>query len=731
MSGELDRLCARCGVEIEYSDLWGNRRHASDATKLGLLKAMGVPLETAADAGAALAGIEENAWREVLPPVRVTRAGAAPSPIEITLPAGRVAAEYGWVLELESGERITGTLRPDTLPQVASAESAGTTFIRVNFTLAAALPCGYHRYTLSADGRPAAAMQLIVCPGRCFEPPFLAAGGRVWGPAIQLYALKSARNWGIGDLGDLEKAAEFTAGAGAGIVGVNPLHALFPSQPHEASPYRPSSRSRLNVLYLDVEAIPDFSECAAATSLTRAPEFQARLARLRATGLVDYRGVAAAKFEVLELLYASFRERHLASDDERARAFRAFQAAGGERLRLHAVFEALQQHLSRDDPEVWGWPAWPEHYRDPRSKEVAAFARDRAERVEYFQYLQWQADAQLGGIARRVRELGMPIGLFQDLAVGVSPGGSETWIEAGLHALAARIGCPPDDFNLKGQEWGLPPWIPQQLMAAAYAPYIATLRELMRHAGALRIDHVMGLMRLYCMPSDAGAEEGTYVSYPFADLLGILALESERNRCLIIGEDLGTVPDAVRAAMAEHGILAYRPMYFERTPEGEFRRPAEYMRDAAVVITTHDLPTLRSYWLGDDLATRSALGLFPTEELRARQFEDRDRDRPRLLAALEREGLLPAGASPDPAGMNDALNAAVHAFVARAPAKILMIQLEDLLGQVEQVNVPGTTDERYPNWRRKLPANLEEWVRDERVTALLNVLDEERGTKKP
>jgi (1->4)-alpha-D-glucan 1-alpha-D-glucosylmutase len=727
MSGELDRLCARCGVELEYSDLWGNRRRASEAAKVGLLKAMGVPIETAADAGAALAGIEESAWREVLPPVRVARVGAAPLPIEITLPAGRAASEYGWALELESGERIAGTLRPDTLPQVASVERAGTTYVRVNFMLTAAVPCGYHRYTLAEGGRPAAAMQLIVCPGRCFESPVLAAGGRVWGAAIQLYALKSARNWGIGDFGDLETATAFTAGAGAGIVGVNPLHALFPSQPHEASPYRPSSRSQLNVLYLDVAAITDFDECEPARALVQTPGFQARLEALRGSTLVDYPGVAAVKFEVLELLYRSFRSRHLAIGSERARTFRAFQAAGGERLRLHAVFEALQQHLSRDDPAVWGWPAWPEQYRDPGSASVANFARDRLERVEYFQYLQWQADVQLGASARRARALGMPIGLFQDLAVGVNPGGSEAWMQPGLHALAARIGCPPDDFNLNGQEWGLPPWIPQRLVAAAYGPYIATLRELMRHAGALRIDHVMGLMRLYWIPAAAGAEEGTYVTYPFADLLGILALESERNRCLVIGEDLGTVPDAVRAAMAEYGILAYRPMYFERTPEGEFKRPAEYMRDSAVVITTHDLPTLRGYWLGDDLATRSALGLFPTEELRARQLEDRGRDRPRLLAALEREGLLPPGASPDPAGMNDALNLAVHAFVARAPAKILMIQLEDLLGQVEQVNVPGTTDERYPNWRRKLPAALEEWSQDPQVTALLDTLRKERG----
>jgi (1->4)-alpha-D-glucan 1-alpha-D-glucosylmutase len=728
MSGELDRLCARCGIEVEYSDLWGNRRGAGDATKVRLLKAMGVRLDCAADAGAALAQIEEDAWRKVLPPVKVARADEAPLPIEITLPVERAAAEYGWTLELESGERTTGTLKPDTLPAVASAESAGTRCIRVNFRLETAPPCGYHRYVLLEAGAPVAAMRLIVCPGRCYQPPSLADGGRVWGPAIQLYALRSARNWGIGDFGDLEKVVGLAAGAGAGIVGVNPLHALFPDQPEEASPYRPSSRSRLNVLYLDVEAMADSGECAEARDLVRTPEFQARLERLRATSLVDYAGVAAAKFEVLEILYRSFRENHIATGSERARVFRAFQAEGGERLRLHAVFEALQQHFSRQDTAVWGWPAWPEEYRDPGSRAVTAFASERIERVEYFEYLQWQADVQLGAAVRLAPDL--PLGLYQDLAVGVNPGGAETWMEPGLHALSARIGCPPDDFNLKGQEWGLPPWIPQRLVEAAYEPYATTLRDLMRHAGALRIDHVMGLMRLYWIPEAAAAEEGTYVNYPFADLLGILALESERNRCLIVGEDLGTVPDAVRAAMAEFGVLAYRPMYFEKHWPDEFKPPRQYARDAAAVITTHDLPTLRGYWLGSDLAIRSALGLFPTEELRVRQYEDRARDRGRLLAALEREGLLPAGVSPGNADgtlMDNALVRAVHGFVARAPSKILMIQLEDLLGQVEQVNVPGTTDDRYPNWRRKLPANIEEWASDERVVALLDILRTERG----
>ncbi len=722
---------------MEYSDIWGQRRHAPDATKIRLLQAMGLAIQgadPARDADAALAGIEEREWLATLPPVTVVREGDASTHLTLTLPATRSSDALGWLLQLESGERTAGTLAPEALHALEARDVAGVRYDRRTCELPLLPGPGYHTFSLveAGSGAPVASTQLIVCPARCYQPPGLDEGGRLWGPAAQLYALRSARNWGIGDLADLRSLTEFAASAGASIVGVNPLHAVFPGRPEEASPYRPSSRTRLNVLYLAVEAIADFEECPAAREHVRAPEFQARLRALRAAGLVDYTGVACAKFEVLELLYGNFRDRHLARVSARARDFREFQAAGGEALRLHALFEALQERFCREDPGVWGWPAWPEAYRDPAADAVTAFGRDHAERVEYFQYLQWQAELQLASIAERSRALGLPVGLYQDLAVGVNPGGAETWAHQGLHALEASIGAPPDEFNLNGQEWGLPPWIPQRLSACGYAPFIALLRGVMRHAGALRIDHVMGLMRLFWIPAGSGPADGTYVSYPYSDLLGLLALESQRNRCLIIGEDLGTVPDAVRAAMASLGILSYRPMYFERDDHGEFKPPGAYAREAVVAVSTHDLPTLRGYWLGADLAIRTALGLFPSGEMRAAQVAARARDRQGLLAALDRAALLPADtAAPGaiPEDMDDRLVQAVHAFVARTPAKIFSVQLEDLLGQVEQVNLPGTTDDRYPNWRRKLPSPLEAWPRAPSLSALTRVLDTERGYK--
>ncbi|MGH8472997.1 MAG: 4-alpha-glucanotransferase, partial [Gammaproteobacteria bacterium] len=409
----------------------------------------------------------------------------------------------------------------------------------------------------------------------------------MWGLALQLYSMRSERNWGIGDFTDLDRVIEVAVGFGAGILGLNPLHALFPHAPAHASPYSPSSRSFLNILYLDIEAVPDFLECEAAQACVSAQRFQAQLRASRAAELVEYQGVAAAKMEILDRLYRHFREHHRDANSQRGTAFRAYQADRGQALRTHALFDALQESFNRQDRGIWGWPVWPAAYRDPNSEAVLAFADRNEARVEFFEYLQWQADVQLAIASRRACERGLAIGIYQDLALGVERGGAETWANQRLYALGAGIGAPADDFNLKGQDWGLAPLSPRRLRAAAHAPFVAALRANIRHARALRLDHVMGLQRLFWIPAGGTPEDGTYVHYPFEELLGILALESQRHRCLVIGEDLGTVPDEVRAALQPAGILAYRVLYFEKSPEGGFKPPAEYPRQAAVAVNTH------------------------------------------------------------------------------------------------------------------------------------------------
>lgn len=716
----LDQLCLHYGLIPDYEDIWGERHVLSVPTKRALLAAMGVPTADAAQLQQALDDIAARVWQRPLPPVQVCRLPSAPR-INITLPTG-LTQPLHWRLHSEDGTVQEGQFHPTQRERLASQRLGNTDYIRYGFTLPCAPPPGYYRFELVDT----AAMSLIIAPAQCYQPAALHDHGRVWGWMLQLYAVRSRRNWGIGDFGDLKHLLEQAAALGADIIGLNPLHALFPHDPERASPYTPSSRSLLNVLYLDVEAIADYADCDPAREQVAEAQFQAQLRALRASDTVDYAGVAALKLPILERLYQHFRAQHLSANTPRAHAFRQFQQAQGETLARQALFEALQAHFHQQDPAIWGWPVWPAAYQHPDSPAVQAFAEAERERLEFYAYLQWQAALQLEAAGRRSLELGLGVGLYQDLAVGVDKGGSEAWGHRSLYALSASVGAPPDDFSPKGQNWGLPPFIPERLRETAYQPFIDLLRANMRYAGAIRIDHVLGLMRLYCIPN--GSDEGGYIAYPLDDLLGILALESQRNRCLVIGEDLGTVPNELRERLAGQGLLSYRLFYFERDHASHFQSPAHYPVQALVAVTTHDLPTLQGYWQGRDLALREQLDLFPSPALRDRQIIARAEDRARLLMALEREHLLPPDVSVQSAALptlTPALVSAVHDYLARSPAQVMMVQPEDVFGQLEQVNLPGTTHQ-YPNWRRKLTLDLEDWRSDERLLALCEQLRQSR-----
>jgi (1->4)-alpha-D-glucan 1-alpha-D-glucosylmutase len=408
--------------------------------------------------------------------------------------------------------------------------------------------------------------------------------------------------------------------------------------------------------------------------------------------------------------------------DARARQYQAFIEAGGEALQHHARFEALQAHFQAQDPEVWGWPRWPRAYHDPRGEAVAAFAREHADRVGFYLYLQWQFDQQIEAVQASAQSLGMVIGLYKDLAVSIDSGGADAWTGQGLYAAAASAGCPPDDFNLNGQDWGLLPFIPQRLMQTQFAAFIQALRANMRAAGALRLDHVMGLSRLFWVPRGALGTAGAYVTYPFDHLLAIVTLESQRQRCMVIGEDLGTVPDTVRTGMQLSRTLAYRVLYFSRTSDGGFLRPGDFPVDALVTATTHDLATLQGYWEGRDIALRERLNLYPRAGMAQAQREAREHDRVKLVEALDREGLLPEACRDVwPLRMSPALVTAVYRYLARTPSHVLTVQPEDVLGVADQVNLPGTVDE-YDNWRRKLPLDVDAWGSDGRWQALGDAL---------
>ena len=724
----LDALCAHVGLNKYYDDFWGHHREVPEASLRKLLSASGTEAHDDQAAQRSLSELNAQAQARLMPPVIVVRQGqAARVAVKLPRPVASIESDgrYVWTLECDNTERFCGVI-------FASADDPGLETVDLHIDLPECMPLGYHQLVLKSAAQASgelARTRIIVGPPRCHEPKALTQGERLWGPSIQLYALRSQVNWGIGDFSDLKRLLEIMAAQGASFVGLNPLHALFPHEPERASPYSPSSRDALNVLYIDVVAVPDFAECRFARDLVQSVAFQQKLEALREPEIVNYNGVAAAKFEVLEMLFKHFHLRHLSTDTRRGLAFRAYQSDRGRTLRHQALFDALQAHFHARDSSVWGWALWPHAYRDPKSSAVADFEREHEARIEFFEYLQWQAELQLQSAHARAESLGMAIGLYRDLAVGVNEGGAETWANQKLYALGLHVGAPPEEYNLAGQDWGLPPMIPAQLCEQAFQPFIDTLRANMRCAGALRLDHVMALMRLFWIHPEDGAKAGAYMNYPFDAMMAILALESHRHQCLIIGEDLGTVPPRMREAMREQYLLSYCPLFFERLHDGRFKPPADWEPHALAVVSTHDLPTLRGFWHGKDVDLRTELGLFPSDEVRAQQVVGRAQDRAQLLLALAQEGVTAKDASVHPPSMDDtspAFTDAVYSFLGRTPSQLLGVQLEDVTQQLIQVNIPGTSESQFPNWRRKLSVNLEELAGDPRLLSLTQALRQAR-----
>ena len=594
--------------------------------------------------------------------------------------------------------------------------------------LPASLPAGY--YVLRTASRTT---QVIVAPATCWSPAPLREGERWWGLSVQLYALRSERNWGIGDFTDLRTLVDLAAEQGAAFIGLSPLHALFAHQPEAASPYSPCSRLALNALLVDVTDVPEFAVCEPAQALVHSAEFQRRLHELRAAFDVAYSDVAAAKQAVLRLLWAHFNAADTVEALARRKAFTRFMAQHAGTIGRHAAWEAIQHTLHTADASVWGWPAWPAELQRHDSAAVQAFEREHADEVHYRYWLQWLAHEQLAQAQRHARSL-MPLGLYCDLAVGANEGGSEAWTLRDLYARGAHVGAPPDPLNRMGQDWGLPPVNPLALAAAGFQPFIELLGCVMRHAGALRMDHVMALMRLFWNTP----EGGTYVNYPHEVLLAIVAVESHRHRCMVIGEDLGNVPPAMREAMAQRTVLSYRPLWFERGADGGFRTPDDWLRQAISVVSTHDLPTLAGFWSGADIETQQTLKFIPEADDHVRLLQERERDRAALLTALDREHLLPEGMSVEAASeqsanapIDAALVVAVHAYLARTACWLAAVQLEDVLGQVWQMNVPGTTETQHPNWRRRAAVSLEDLPEWSIWTDVAAAMRRERGGDLP
>ena len=661
----LHALAAAAGVQRRWEDVRGQQQQVADETLAAVLAALGLPVDSDAAMQDAVALLAAAAQR--LPPLLTMTCG----PDGLAVPGSQPGDRYRLVLE--EGEQREGRLE-----QGWGGEAR----------LPALTTPGYHR--LEVGG---AHCQVAAAPSRCFS--LLEAGATrhdaaaPWALAAQLYGLRRQGDLGIGDFGGVAQLARSAARLGAGALALSPVHAQFSADPTKYGPYAPSTRLLLNVLHADPaaalgpQAVPANDEAA----------------------FIDWPAAAARKLARLRALYDQAQDHP---------GFVAFRDQAGPALEEHARFEALHAHLYGGDAALWHWRDWPAEYRTPQAVGVQRFVRDHAGEVAFHAFCQWLADASLAEAQRVARQSGMSIGLIADLAVGTDGGGSHAWSRQDEVISGFSVGAPPDIFSPLGQDWGLTAFSPLQMRAGGFRAFQELLRATMRHAGGMRLDHAMGLQRLWVVPTGMGPAEGAYLGYPVQDLLRLLALESHRHRCIVIGEDLGTLPEGFHQRMAQAGILGMRVLWFEQDKEGGFRPPRDWPVEAAAMTTTHDLPTVAGWWRGRDIEWREKLGRFPSHEAAQQEQAQRQQDRTALWDAM-RESRAAEGPPPnDPQPVVDA--ALVH--VASARCSLAILPLEDALGLDEQPNMPGTV-EGHPNWQRRLPGQAADLLHDPAVARRL------------
>ena len=712
----LDVLCQEFGVDREYWDIWGNRHEASSECKAAILSSMGLDTSSANRLSLSADALTASQWTRGLPPVLVLSVTDSAPVAGFTVPdatmdSGHVTLSLRW----EDGGTDSCEYSLNGLKPTGARTVQGAGYSALNLPLPGSLRIGYHELAAVVTGpggtQKRSLCRLVVAPDKAWLPKSLEQDGKLAGLAVSLFGVRSQTNWGIGDFTDLRRLTRWASTSlGVSFLGLNPLHALHNREPYNTSPYLPLSVYFRNPIYLDVEATEDFKACPLARRIVKGDAFQAKLASLRNAEQVCYEAVARMKRGILRLSFRRFLRDEWNEGTERARHFDAWRAKQGDLLERFAIYCALDEVMHIQNRELWIWPDWPEAYRTPDNPKVRQFADTHWRRVLFHEWMQWQVDLQLEAAQKDAQEAALELGLYHDLALATDKCGADLWAYRHFYASGCRVGSPPDGFAPEGQDWAFPPPNSAALREDGYRLFIESIRRNSRHGGALRIDHFMRFFRLFWIPDGFAAKDGTYVNERWIDLLRILALESVRGRFLLVGEDLGTVPPALREGMDRFGILSYRLFYFEKSYDGEPKRVQDYARQALVSSTTHDLPTLAGFWAGRDIEARRAAGMLPDETQYRRQQEERHTEKGRLLNALIRDGFLPQDfprAAADWSELTGELHNAVIGYLASTPSMLLLLNQEDLTKETEQQNLPGTTWQ-YPNWKRKMRYSIEE-----------------------
>lgn len=732
---KLQALADRLGILPEYVNYNATQTCAtSDETREALLGAMGLDVCDEDTAFRLLNELEAREREPLLDPICVYPVGCGvPYAVRLRTHApGGAEVEWSLELSLESGSTQHATGRA-----VAENEAG-----RIEIALPWPVQPGCHQLdaTVHFAGRELHGRQChLVTPDRCIAVAERSGGRRLCGMWTNLYSLRSGCNWGVGDFGDLQTLVEWSATVGLDFIGLNPLHALR-NRGADVSPYRPVSRLFRNEIYLGVDAIPELAECAEIRRRIDSPPFRTELSRLRDADVIDYDAVFSLKRSVLRDLHSAFDEHHARADTPRGRDYRSYVEREGSALLDFATFTALDERFRSATPPLHDWRDWPATLRDPRSPEVERFRRDHANEVGFHCFVQFELDRQLAAVAALARDRGLPIGVYQDLAIGTAPEGADPWAFPGLFTERASIGAPPDDLGPTGQNWALPPINPHRLRfrtpafqnpgmnagapglpGLGYEYWRRLLRGAFAHAGALRIDHVMGLLRQFWIPEGFDGTRGAYVCFPGDDLFAILALESRRSGAVVIGEDLGTVPQGFSELLERWGVLSTRVLYFERDQAGEFLPPHHYSNRAYVVVATHDMVPLAGFRDGRDLVLRRRVGVIADDAALAKAQAQRRRDFDALIRRLRADGLLTDADSADVNSLR--LCAALNRFLRRTSAPLVGISLDDLAGETEPVNLPGVGQDRYRNWSRRMRMPLEELRASQEIRRSIGIAD--------
>lgn len=735
MTQLVDYLIEQRGIGSHFIDAWGKSATIKRETQQKLLQSMGYLVD---DESMLTQQLETEAceyWLSPLAPVQVLRVNDNIT-VNIRTSIDSAAKAHTFKLTRECGDTVLFKFTPVDTALVASQEIDGLEWQEYSVTLPKSVQkeiyspntkaLGYHSLQLLMGRKVLATSRFIIAPKSCFIPKNIKQGKKIWGLSVQLYCMRSARNWGIGDFTDLIYLVKKAAALGADFIGLNPIHALYPASPEACSPYGPSSRRWLNYLYIDVTSIDGFASTKVQAWM-KENHIPQKLAALRETEFVDYTGVADIKHTALSLVFTEYKKKYLSKKTPENEAFKAFIKEGGESLRTLAIFEAMQTKLKEAGKEHWGWPAFPPEYSNASCEEVLSFAKKEKKLVDFYLFLQWIAAKQFEFASASSTKAGMDIGIYRDLAVGVSDGSAEIWGNKDLYCTDVSVGAPPDVLGPLGQKWGLPPMDPSVLYEQQYQPIIDLFSSNMLGSGALRIDHVMALLRLWWVHKDDNANNGAYVNYPVDDLLAILALESVRNKSLVIGEDLGTVPDSIRDKLHANGMYSYRVFFFEQATDGGFYSPSHYPQQSMATLTTHDMPTLSGFWHCDDLALGQELGVYPDPKVLGELYDSRHENKQKILDSLHGHGAISHNISSDAhhVGMTSELNTGMQTHMASGSSALLSLQLEDWLQMDKPVNIPGTFDE-YPNWRRKLSQNVEDIFNKPEVIAIAAQLTQRR-----